>query len=115
MSAPHPSEFAFIYITTKDKPEAMSIARTLVQERLAASANVFDNMEAIYWWGDEIYEVGEVVLIAMTRASLVDELTERVKSMHSYNCPCIVAMPMTNGNPAYFSWMAHESRATVGV
>jgi periplasmic divalent cation tolerance protein len=45
----------------------------------------------------------------------VDELTERVKSMHSYNCPCIVAMPMTNGNPAYFSWMAHESRATVGV
>ncbi len=109
------SEFSFIYITTKDKSEAMAIGRALVQERLAACINVFDNMEAIYWWGDEIYEVGEVVLIAKTRSELVAELTARVQSMHSYNCPCVVALPIVAGNPAYLAWLGHETRQAVGV
>ena len=122
MSAPHTSatpelasEYAFIYITTKDKSEAMTIGRALVQERLAACVNVFDNMEAIYWWGDEVYEVGEVVLIAKTRSELVSELTAKVQSLHSYNCPCVVAMPIQAGNPAYLAWVGHETREKVGV
>lgn len=114
MSAPA-SDFSFIYITTKDKPEALAIGRALVQERLVACANIFESMEAIYWWGDEVQEVGEVVLIAKTRSALVSAVVERVQQLHSYNCPCVVALPIADGNPAYLNWLAHETRETVGV
>lgn len=109
MNAPLP-EVRFIYITAPNKPEAQQIGRTLVQERLAACANIFENMEAIYWWGDELQETGEVVIIAKTRAELVPALVERVKGMHSYACPCVVSMPIESGNPAYLEWIVMETR-----
>jgi periplasmic divalent cation tolerance protein len=103
-------QVSFVYITTANRAEAQQIGRTLVEERLAACVNIFDNMDAIYWWADEVQEIGEVVIIAKTREELVDGLVERVKGMHSYNCPCIVVLPITNGNPAYIEWIRDETR-----
>lgn len=100
----------FVYITVPTKKEAYSIGRRLVEERLAACANLFDSMESIYWWGDELQETGEVVLIVKTREELVDALTDTVKEMHSYACPCIVSMPITGGNSAYHEWIVAETR-----
>jgi periplasmic divalent cation tolerance protein len=103
-------EVRFIYITAPTKAEAQLIGRTVVEERLAASANIFENMEAIYWWGDELQETGEVVIIAQTRADLAEALVERIKSMHSYACPCILVLPIASGNPAFLDWIAAETR-----
>ncbi len=99
----------FIYITTKNAAEAHSIGNAIVEERLAACVNIIDNMRSIYHWDGKICEDSEVVLIAKTRQPLVAALIKRVKELHSYSCPCIVALPVTAGNAEYLTWVQHET------
>jgi len=99
-----------IYITAKDKAEAKKIARTLVEERLAACANIIDNVESLYWWQGKIEKGAEVVIIAKTKESLVPELINKVKSLHSYKCPCVVLLPLVDGNKDYFNWIMNETK-----
>jgi periplasmic divalent cation tolerance protein len=98
-----------IYITTRTMDEARAIGKELVSKRLAACANIIDNMNSLYWWKGEIQEDREVILIAKTVESLVRELIDTVKSMHSYECPCIVSLPIIDGNPAFLAWIAQET------
>jgi periplasmic divalent cation tolerance protein len=93
------------YITAKNADEARRIGRALVECRLAACANVFDGMQSIYRWNDAIVEDNEAVLIAKTRASLFDALAAKTKSLHSYDNPCIIALPVVDGSPEYFAWL----------
>ena len=76
-----------IYITAGSMDEARAIAKGLVSNRLAACANIIDNMNSLYWWNGEVQDDREVILIAKTVESLVPELIDKVKSMHSYECP----------------------------
>ena len=99
-----------IYITAKDKGEARKIGRELVENRLAACINIIDNMNSIYWWEGKIQDDNEVILIAKTKESLVPDLIEKVKSMHSYKCPCIVSLPILNGNKDYLEWIQKETK-----
>lgn len=94
-----------IYITTRDKEEAKLIGKALVEARLAACANIIDGMSSIYWWKGKIEYDTEAVLILKTRRDLVPTLTETVKSLHSYECPCVVSLPIQDGNPAYLKWI----------
>lgn len=94
-----------IYITVGSEEEAASIARTLVAERLAACANVFPPMRSFYWWEGKVQDDGEVALIAKTTEALVPRLIERVKALHSYDCPCVVALPIEDGNPEFLAWI----------
>jgi len=100
----------FIYMTAKDKDEARTIGRVLVEERLAACINVLEPMNSMYWWEGEVQDDQEAVLIAKTKESLVDALVERVKALHSYDCPCVVALPIANGNPAFLEWVEKETK-----
>lgn len=100
----------FVYITTSDKEQARSIGRVLVEEHLAACVNIIEGMESIYFWNDSICEDKEVILIAKTREDLLTELTQRVKSLHSYQCPCIVALPIVGGNQEYLCWIDDSTR-----
>lgn len=99
----------FVYITTKDKGQARSIGRVLVEEHLAACVNIVDGMESIYRWNNSICEDQETILIAKTRNDLLEELTARVKSLHSYTCPCIIAIPITGGNQEYLDWVQQST------
>jgi len=101
----------FVYITAKDQDEALRIGRVLVAERLAACANVIENMTSLYWWEDAVQENREAVLIAKTKQSLVNAVIERVQSLHSYDCPCIVAWPIEQGNEEYLNWIDQETRS----
>jgi periplasmic divalent cation tolerance protein len=103
-------KFCWVYVTTGDREEAVTIGREVVGARLAACANILDGMRSIYWWEREIEEDDEVVLILKTRESLVGRLVERVKSLHSYECPCVVALPIVDGNPDYLQWLADETK-----
>jgi len=100
-----------VYITAKDRDEARRIGRQLVDERLAACANVIDGVESIYWWDGAVREESEAALVVKTKEALVPQLIERVKALHSYDCPCIVALPILDGNPAFLQWIADETRA----
>ena len=99
----------FVYITAPSRDDALRIGRTLVEERLAACANVFDGMTSVYRWNDAVQQDQEAVLIAKTVAERFDALAQRVRELHSYDCPCIVAWPISAGSPAYLEWIARES------
>jgi periplasmic divalent cation tolerance protein len=101
-------EYLFAYITAKDREQALTIGRTLVEERLAACVNVLDGMTSIYRWDGEICTDNEAVLIAKTTSEKFSALTERVKQLHSYTCPCIVSIPVTGGSEGYLNWLSGE-------
>lgn len=105
------SETRLIYITTDGPDEARSIGRALVEARLAACANILDPMTSIFRWDGKVQEGRETVLIAKTTAALVDALTEKVRDLHSYDCPCVVALPVDGGNPGFLEWIAAETCA----
>jgi periplasmic divalent cation tolerance protein len=99
-----------IYITTPSPQEALRIGRAVVADRLAACANVLPGITSVYRWQGEVQEEGETALILKTRSDLVERLTARVKELHSYDCPCVVALPIAGGNPDFLQWIAEETR-----
>ena len=99
-----------VYITTKDKAEARKIGQELVNERLAACVNIIDGMNSMYWWEGKVQDDNEVILIAKTKQSLVKELIKKVKSIHSYSCPCIISLPILDGNKDYLDWLHKETK-----
>ncbi len=107
-------EFRLVYMTAGSRDEARTIGRALVEERLAACANVIDDMDSIYWWQGQLTESREAVLIAKTRADLLPALTARVRALHSYTVPCVVALPLLGGNPAYLAWLGDETERPGG-
>lgn len=99
-----------IYITCPHKGEARTIGRALVEQRLAACANIIDGLDSIYWWDGTIHDESEALLIVKTKESLVQELIEEVKRLHSYSVPCIVAIPIEHGNPDFIDWIMKETK-----
>ena len=98
----------FIYMTTGSKEEARIIGKELVTSRLAACVNILDNMNSFYMWEGEMQDDNEVVMIAKTTQERVPRLVEKVRSLHSYDCPCIVSLPVLNGNQPFLDWIAGE-------
>jgi periplasmic divalent cation tolerance protein len=97
---------ARIVLTTVALHEsAMTIARTLVQERLAACVNVATAVESIYWWQGKLEQSLEYVLMMKTTASKVDALRERLMALHSYDVPEFVVLSVEGGSEPYLSWI----------
>jgi periplasmic divalent cation tolerance protein len=103
-------KYCFIYITTASLTQARAIGKELVKSRLAAGVNILDNMNSLYWWKGKIRDEREAVLIAKTRRTLFRALIKKVKALHSYTCPCIVALPIIEGNPDFLNWINKETR-----
>ena len=101
---------AIVYITTKDREQALAIGRSLVTERLAACVNVLAGMTSVYEWKDQLCEESEAVLLAKTRRELVESVIDRVKQLHSYECPCVVSWDIAQGNPAFLSWIEQQTK-----
>lgn len=99
------AHIVFSYIVCKNKAEAQKIGKLLLKERLAACVNIFDKMNSMYWWKGKIEEANETVLIAKTTKQLFSKLSKRVKEVHSYEVPCILQIPVSDGNKAYVNWL----------
>ncbi len=100
----------FVYITASSKQEAETIGRTLVEERLAACVNILDGMKSMYWWEGELQSSDEAVLIAKTNKERLSALTERAAELHSYDYPCIVALPIEHGYDPFLVWIHNSVR-----
>ena len=109
MSEPLTPDLRVVYITAANAEQALAIGRVLVEERLAACINVLPGMSAIYRWQGVVEEAREAVLIAKTRADRVAALTARVRALHSYDLPCVIALPIVDGDAEYLGWLARES------
>jgi periplasmic divalent cation tolerance protein len=97
-----------IYVTVPSHPEAKMIAETVVTEHVAACANIFEGITSIFEWEGKLCHENETVLILKTSADRADELTARIKALHSYDCPCIVALPIESGNPDFLRWISQQ-------
>lgn len=99
-----------VYITTNSTEEAEIIGRNLVSRKLAACVNIIGNMKSIYHWEGKIESGEEVIIIAKTKKALVNELIENVKTLHSSQVPCIVAIPIIDGNADFIQWIRNETK-----
>ncbi len=100
-----------VYITTSNAEEARSIAKAVVEERLAACANIIDNISSIYWWKGRIEEDSEALLLLKTPRAKVEALIARVKELHSYELPDITVIPLEGGLEEYLMWVKEETRS----
>jgi periplasmic divalent cation tolerance protein len=98
-----------VYATFADADEAARIARTLVEERLAACANILGPIRSIYRWGGKVEEAEEVAALFKTRASTADRLIARLAELHSYEVAAAVVFPIANFLPAYGAWVEAET------
>lgn len=98
-----------LYVTAPNVAEAERIGEALVQERLVACANILGPIASIYWWQGKVQRDAEAVLIAKTRADLVERVVARVKELHSYTVPCVVSLAIEQGNADFLSWIAAET------
>ena len=97
-----------VYMTAGSTEEARLIGEVLVAEQLAACVNLIDGMTSIYLWEGQVRRDTETVIIAKTTEHLVMALTDRVKTLHSYECPCIVALPVDAGNVEFLGWISNQ-------
>ncbi|GAB6886510.1 divalent-cation tolerance protein CutA [Desulfothermus okinawensis JCM 13304] len=103
-------EVRLFYVTCKDKQEAESIAKTLLEEKLVACANIFPEMESFFWWKQKIDKAKETPMILKTKKELSKEVIEKIKSLHSYECPCIIEIPITGGFKDFLNWIYEETK-----
>jgi len=100
-----------IYVATSGPGEAKSIAKALVSERLIACANIIDGATSIYRWDDQVKEDTETLLIAKTSIAQREEAMHRMRELHSYETPCVVAYDIAAGLPDYLDWITSECRS----
>jgi periplasmic divalent cation tolerance protein len=103
-----------IYVTASNEAEAATIGRALVEDRLVAFANVIGQVRSIYRWEGVVQDEHEAVLIAKTTTDQVEAVTAKVCELHSNTLPCIVALPILGGNPAFLDWVAAETTSGGG-
>ena len=94
-----------VYVTTADAEEARRIGRALVDENLAACVNILPGHTAIYRWEGKLEEGAECAFLAKTTAGRFEALRARVRALHSYDLPCIVAFPSETGDPEFLEWV----------
>jgi periplasmic divalent cation tolerance protein len=104
----------FVYMTAGSAAAAERLAAALVEERLAACANVLPGIRSVYRWQGAIERADEAALIVKTRADRFEALRARVQALHEYEIPCIVAWPITRGHPPFLQWVAAESAPARG-
>jgi len=94
-----------VFITASGEDEAAKIARELVTAKLAGCVNIIKNIRSIYRWEEKVEDEPEVLMIAKTRKALFKELMKKVKELHSYTVPEIIALPIVEGSEDYLKWL----------
>ena len=100
-----------IYITVGSKMEAEKIARELLENHLIACANILPEVQSMFWWNGKLDSASEVVLIAKTHVEKVEALIEKVKQVHSYECPCVVSLPIETGYQPFLDWITEQTES----
>lgn len=100
---------ATVYITAPSTAEAEKLARTLMERRLIACANIWDGALSIYRWEGEVQAEAEAVMVCKTRMALAQDVIEAVTELHPYDVPCVTVMEIADAQPEYAAWVAAET------
>jgi periplasmic divalent cation tolerance protein len=102
------NNFVVIFVTAPDGQFAEGLARRLVEERLAACVNIVPGLRSVFWWEGEVQESEEVLLLLKARREDVDAVAERVRGLHPYEVPEVIAAEIVAGLDVYLSWVAAQ-------
>lgn len=97
--------YLVIFITASNKEEAERIGNKLVEKKLAACVNIVDKIESMFWWQAKIDHANESLLIVKSKKSKLARIIKLVKSVHSYEVPEIIALPIIAGEEKYLKWI----------
>lgn len=103
------ASFIMIYVTFPEREEAESVSRRLLEKRMVACANIFPAHGSMYRWEGRIENAEETAVIYKTRSSSFDQVKKEILERHSYECPCIVALPLVQGHAPFFKWIENET------
>ena len=103
------ADINLVLVTVPDEDTALKLAGSLVEERLAACANIIPNIRSIYHWEGRIEDNSELLIIFKTKKELVSKLTKRVTELHPYDVPEVVALPIKSGFTDYLDWIQAET------
>lgn len=107
---PTMTDIRFIYVTAASEDEAETIALKVVEERLAACANVLGPTRSFYYWQGKLERGNEFTLLLKSTQSLENRLISRIRELHSYECPAIIVLPVLGGNDAFLDWVRAETK-----
>lgn len=94
--------------TAPDRETAGRLARALVEERLAACVQAVGGLRSLYTWKGKLEEAEEVLLLIKTAERLFPRVRERLRELHPYEVPELVAVPIADGSPGYLAWMGES-------
>jgi periplasmic divalent cation tolerance protein len=101
-------EFIVVLVTAGSSVEGERLARALVEERLAACVNRIAGVQSVYRWEDKVEQSAEELLVIKTRAERFAALEKRVRELHSYSVPEIIALPVVGGSESYLHWLGEQ-------
>lgn len=107
---PEPAGALVVLVTVPSAEKGAEIARALVEERLAACGNVVPGLRSIYRWEGKVQDDAEALLLLKTTRPRFEALRERVRSLHPYQVPEVLALPVEKGHAAYLDWIAASVR-----
>jgi periplasmic divalent cation tolerance protein len=102
------NEFVVVYITVGSAEEGQRLARALVEERLAACVNRLRPVQSVYRWRGTVEQSEEELLIVKTKRDRFDSLQKKVRELHSYSVPEIIALPIVEGSESYLQWLEEQ-------
>ena len=106
------TNYQIVLISVPDRKTADTIAKGLVEKRLAACVQLLDKVSSIYWWENKVTKAEEVLLMAKTRTALFPEVLLFIKENHPYKVPEVLSLPISDANPAYLDWLGANSTFT---
>ncbi len=108
------AECCEVVVTAEDADWLTGFTRTLVEERLAACGHSLDAIRSIYRWEGAVHDEREARVALHTRRELVPAIVARTRELHPYDVPCVIALPLVGGDPAYLRWIVDETTASDG-
>ena len=105
------SKYIVILSTAGSADEASRIAEKLVSDRLVACVNIVPGIQSVYWWKDRVQKDQEVLMVMKTEKSKYQDVETAIKSLHSYEVPEIISLPLENGFEGYLKWIENTLKS----
>jgi periplasmic divalent cation tolerance protein len=102
--------YVMVIIATSNQEEAEKIGKTLVEEKLAASANIIPSIKSFFFWKGEFHNISESIILLNTRSVLFAEIQKRVRELHSYELPEVIAIPILVGSSDFLAWIKENTQ-----
>lgn len=110
-AAAQPNDFVVVFVTVPSQDVAATLAQSLVTEKLVACVNILPGVRSIYTWEGKLCDEVESLCVLKTRRALYAAVRDRVTSLHPYQVPEIIALPLVEGNAPYLAWLRDETRS----